>query len=367
MRGDAGMKRELALRLLESILPDWDEESLKNLFKDLDMLADYKYNHYEMYQPGRLFFENLYLWLKALDEAERDVALRFVQEQLIFISREEFQQLTQVLYYDHIRQRQLDLAAEITGIPRFQVHRLSTSSALKQIERASLYVALSDGARIDYFRRQNLKINNEQVLTTYQPNEEKVQGLISDLEKELGKGARFRCLFLIDDFCGSGKTLLREETKADGSATVLAGILARLKTKSKLLDAFGNDDAYIYFCPLMTTECALMRIAELIPKLEPPLNRTVLLPAAVLSDAVRIRPPTDDVAAPEGMAALCINHYRADLEDIHTRRVMFGYEDCGLPVILHHNTPNNSIYLLWSRKWDAPLFVRYERHGREVS
>jgi len=83
MRGDAGMKRELALRLLESILPDWDEESLKNLFKDLDMLADYKYNHYEMYQPGRLFFENLYLWLKALDEAERDVALRFVQEQRV--------------------------------------------------------------------------------------------------------------------------------------------------------------------------------------------------------------------------------------------------------------------------------------------
>jgi hypothetical protein len=34
---------------------------------------------------------------------------------------------------------------------------------------------LSDGARIDYFRRQNLEINNEQVLAAYYIGPEKIK------------------------------------------------------------------------------------------------------------------------------------------------------------------------------------------------
>lgn len=53
------MKRELALRLLQSILPSLtDEGVVANLFRELQFLADYKYNKYEMYHPGRLFLEN---------------------------------------------------------------------------------------------------------------------------------------------------------------------------------------------------------------------------------------------------------------------------------------------------------------------
>lgn len=362
------MKRELALRLLESILPGWEEGQLKALFDNLNTLAEYKYNHYEMYQPGRLFFENLYLWLKSFSEADRNVALRFVQQQLIYISREEFQQLTQILYYDRIHQSQLDLVAEITGIPRFHIRKLMESPVLGKIERASLYVALSDGARIDYFRRQNLRINNEQVLTTYQPNIEKVQGLIGDLEKELKQeGARFRCLFLIDDFCASGKTVLREEMQADGKSKILKGVFAKIQNEGNLLKALENTDARIYFCPLVLTELAQRRLNDLIPKLPSPLNRTILLPAVVLPDSVRIKPPSYSSTENEGIASLCMTYYQHEFGDSHTQNVMFGYEECGLPVVLHHNTPNNSIYLLWSRKLKAPLFVRYERHGREGS
>lgn len=49
-----------------------------------------------------------------------------------------------------------------------------------------------------------------------------------------------------------------------------------------------------------------------------------------------------------------------------------GYHDCALPLVLCHNTPNNSVCLLWmdtreiegSRKLRA-LFPRYERHHPE--
>src|SRR5687768_5887021 len=98
------MKRELALQLLQTIIPELaDEDRVARLFRELQFLADYKYNNYEMYHPGRLFLESLYLWLHRFDENERSDALEFIRTQLIFVSREEFQQLAHVLYHDRIR------------------------------------------------------------------------------------------------------------------------------------------------------------------------------------------------------------------------------------------------------------------------
>lgn len=136
------MKRELALQLLRSILtdPPWNEEKLQALFSELEVLAEHKYNRYEMYQPGRLFLENLYLWLSRFSPEERTSALRFVREQLIFVSREEFQQLAQVLYHDQIYQHQLDLASEFSMIPRHRIWMLSESPAFGRLQRASVYV-----------------------------------------------------------------------------------------------------------------------------------------------------------------------------------------------------------------------------------
>ena len=47
----------------------------------------------------------------------------------------------------------------------------------------------------------------------------------------------------------------------------------------------------------------------------------------------------------------------------------YGYADCALPLILEHNTPNNSIPMLWAEtagrlgKAMYPLFLRRDRHG----
>ena len=70
------------------------------------------------------------------------------------------------------------------------------------------------------------------------------------------------------------------------------------------------------------------------------------------------------------IAFLCKRADQGVLANIHVA-VLDDAEVCllytsGLPLILHHNTPNNSLYFLWARKWGDPLFVRYERHGREV-
>ena len=114
------MKRELALQLLQGTLPDLAEQSLADIFRELQFLAEYKYNKYEMYQPGRLFLENLYLWLEEFSAEERQEAVDFIRQNLIFISRDEFHQLAHVLYYDVIRSEQILGVGTIAPAPGSQ-------------------------------------------------------------------------------------------------------------------------------------------------------------------------------------------------------------------------------------------------------
>jgi hypothetical protein len=422
------MKRELALQLLKTILPDppWSEDALREVFEDLHTLAEHKYNRYEMYQPARLFFESLYLFLAKFKEEDRTTVLEFVRNDLLYISREEFQQLAHVLYFDRIRQKQLDFAAELSGIARHRLRALSESEAFRNLQRASLYIALSDGARIDYFRRQNLEISNEQVLAAYYVGDEKIADVQRSLTEALQDvSAKFDCLFLLDDFCGSGRTLLREvvivrmhthieglkvpphlrgrlkydeaksslewtyagsisgpdleqlrklssaqefqktidslSKKCAARETKIKGSLLRIAEQHHALLALLSERARIYLTPLLSIEYAISRLQPLLACLPEPLNRLELLPAAVIPNEVRITNKDGPIGK------LCEDYYVAErLEDEHTSNVKFGYDGCGLPLILHHNTPNNSLYFFWARKWGDPLFVRYERHGREV-
>ncbi len=419
------MKRELALRLLQTILPGLtDEGAAANLFRELQFLADYKYNKYEMYHPGRLFLENLYLWLQQFEEGERGSALDFVRKSLIFISRQEFQQLAGVVYHDLIKRRQLETAAAIRGWPQHKVRAIRESPEFRMVARASLYVGMSDGARIDYIRRHNLEMGNEQVLPYYETSSEKIKELLRELRAALrDPQAAFRCLFLLDDFCGSGRTLLREVvvTKLEGGAeppsipplwrsrlrfnqeTGEIGMLYEgeiLNSDAQALLKMGSGDAYasavnalvekskardtalkgalskvasgnlvaaldpnatVFFCPLLATEHALRRLTPLLTRLPGRFSQTRILPGAVLDSRIEIT----SAATPVG--ALCEKYYTDDFGDHHTGCVKFGFDNCGMPLVLHHNTPNNSIYLLWARKRENfnPLFVRHERHGRE--
>jgi hypothetical protein len=70
------------------------------------------------------------------------------------------------------------------------------------------------------------------------------------------------------------------------------------------------------------------------------------------------------------LTELCDWFFDDVLIDKHKkRRVPLGYKDAALPLVLHHNTPNNSIAPLWADSTDRlgglnrhALFPRYERH-----
>ncbi len=372
------MKPELAKQLLKNIIEPIvsDEDEAEEIFSELQFLAEYKYDYYEMYAPGRHFLEHFYIWIKQFDEENRKIALDLVRKHLIFISRREFEMLSGVLYWEKVRQIQFDLVSREQGIPRHKVSLIANSDALEKIERSSLYIGMSDGARIDYFRRQNIKIGNEQVLSSYHVDRYKCDDMIKNLEKDCGDGKRFGLVFLIDDFCASGSTLIR--TQENGN---LKGTLSQLEAKNfprekiengkeiivkpSLLDTLLSHNSEIYLCPMLATQKSVDHIQSLVHRLSSNLKNLKVRPAAILDESLSVN------SGKSPIGNLCVNYYQDRMGDEHTGGVTFGYKKCGLILTLHHNTPNNSLYLLWNRRAIEaegpcpafePLFKRIERH-----
>lgn len=78
----------------------------------------------------------------------------------------------------------------------------------------------------------------------------------------------------------------------------------------------------------------------------------------------------DDRCDDEGLTSLLRSHYDSAIEDEHTGTLIwYGYKQCGLPLVLEHNTPNNSVALLWAESEEnatprmKPLFMRRKRHS----
>lgn len=91
-----------------------------------------------------------------------------------------------------------------------------------------------------------------------------------------------------------------------------------------------------------------------------------LLPVLVLRESLKVDDPE--------VFELCEWHYDDVLVDRHKpKRAPLGFGDAVLPVVLYHNTPNNSVCVLWADTTDREdsmlkrraLFPRYERHRED--
>ena len=71
------------------------------------------------------------------------------------------------------------------------------------------------------------------------------------------------------------------------------------------------------------------------------------------------------------MEPLIEKYYDKNIEDEHTgvggADVKYGFARCGLPLVLPHNTPNNSLALLWAETGKVrALFPRVQRHRKQA-
>lgn len=359
------MRDALAERLLANVMA-WTPEDVARERPVLQALAALKYDEYQQFSPGMRFVESLALWLKQFDSmTERNVAYAFVLSRLVFLSHAEMAHFAAIAYPDVIRPVFIERAAKDTTLPPFRVSQVLGTEVFKQLERSSLFFGLSDGARVDLFRRSNKELSHEQIFTSYEISKEKVFEIRTWLDEKRGLNDVAPALVLLDDFTASGTSCLTPDgERARGK---LAKFVERVQTSEewKTVVAFPKTRLVVVF--YVATAQALTNIesgAEILRQ-KYGIELTVLCVQRIAPDI------SLNASQTEPMIALIKKYYDPLAKEKHPEwggDVPFGYKEGGLPLVIHHNTPNNSVFVLWAEDSDAvqPLFPRVSRHRREL-
>jgi hypothetical protein len=362
------MNVSLAEKLLSKVM-NWTPSQFAEHGLEMQALAEYKYDGYQQFSPGMRFTESLARWLHQFPVSDRETAFQYVKERLVFISDDEMNHLVSISYPDFVRPLLMNLAFASTGLESHQVRKISESQVFRKLERETLFLGLSDGARTDIFRRANKSLSNEQVRNTHELSAERVDSLLEDLRKDikaLGGGdvssEAFKTVVLIDDFSGSGLSYARKDKtgKTTGKLGKFIGALSdSTNPTSKLVQKNFTLIVVLY----MATTKAEGNLRQALEGLSKVFNFTVhIVVVQRLLEGTQI-----DATSAGKMASLIDGFYDDENETDATRvggtDLRYGFNGCGLSIVLAHNTPNNSIGLLWAEGSKMrPLFPRVTRH-----
>jgi len=371
------MNQDYVLRTLSTVM-GWDTDRSREEFAWLGLMSQIKYDGYQDFLAGMRFIESLLDWVQQFKSDERETAYDFVRRALIYIGPLEMSHLVELFYPEVVQLKLMQETAAKLGIKPYQVWANADADKLyRRLLRQTLFIELSDGARIDIFRRANAGVvNNEQIVTAPRIIRAKWDGLLKDLREDLeDENARFSSVYVVDDFIGSCTTLLRKEPSGNW-----AGKLVRFWEDLKdagVQESHLQDDwrlcVHHYVASHQAATVASERqeaaLAERTKNDEGwfknvDLSYGLVLPEDVVVTAERYRQ----------FVALVNTYYDDSIETKHMKvggnNARFGFGQCGLPLILDHNTPNNSLALLWAetaggpdRHAMRPLFRRRQRHS----
>ena len=377
------MNSNLANQLLASIMK-WDAPILASERAALEFMGSMKYDAYDRYMPGMRFMSSLVQWLNDIKEEDRDEAYKFIKEKLVFISSMQMNYLVDLLYDSKIRPILLDMSTVETGMPSYKCSSKVVRTRFEIEKRSALVIGLSDGAHTDILRR-SAGFNNEQVLTNYYPDGKKLKDMLDELRKDQKlkeiENPFFRRIFLIDDFTASGKSFIRFDESDGEYHGKLKRIIDELCIKgyvekeqkiehlSYLLNPEQKIQIDILFC--MATEKARTNIKSSLDDYLKSVNWQNKVEfnihiVQILEDKLSIDIKTDkdlvkllkkdEHFVEEGVIS---TSYKVGKND----NPWLGFDECALPVVLAHNTPNNSLPIIWQ---DAErfhgLFPRISRH-----
>jgi hypothetical protein len=260
------------------------------------------------------------------------------------------------------------------GLNTRHVARIARSIDFRVRQRQCLFLGLSDGARIDVFRRSNSRdLSNEQISRSHELADHRISELLKELKLDLqdivGDACPaepvFRTLVLLDDFSASGCSYYMP--KPDG---LVGGKLFHLfqaisDQKNPLSRLLRLNEAELIIVLYVGTEQAKQHLEKY--------SKQVWGKSGVKVNVEVVQPLPDSIPLSAGncgdLGSVIDKYYDHSIHDVHlqkggTNDSKFGFAACGLPLVMHHNTPNNSIALLWS--YDDTdtrgLFPRVRRH-----
>ena len=294
-------------------------------------------------------------WLEQFTDEERVIAYNFLRKKLIYISAAEMSNLVITCYPDIIRPFLIKQIASQKGIPEWQVVKITESLEFKLVLRQSMFLGLSDGSRIDVFRRGSPIISHEQILRTHEINNTRaadmLENLKTDLTKILGRHPtndelHFRNVFLLDDFSGSGVSYIRKD------GTGFKGKIASFyndqcsQSDSGAARLVNPEDVHVCMVLYMATKQAHNYLKNLGKELFNKIPFEVRVINSLSGDS-KLKEPDD-----QAFISLLKKYYDPSIETKSYLRgkhekPYLGFDECALPLVLSHNTPNNSVTLLW--------------------
>lgn len=369
------MHHGFALRYIPQVM-DWNPEEENRETVWLRLMSEYKFDSYQDFRSGSRFVESLLDWLQQFKREDRKLAYQLVRERLLFLSFAEIQHLVRRSFPAFIRPKLAELTAKQLKMPRYLIWGNEQSvKAVHSMSKKSLYIGLSDGARLDAFRRANVgTISNEQVVLGYEISEEKWSEVHKHLKKELSdNSAQFELLVLLDDFAGSGTTLLRWDDAEKKWKGKLPKIIEKIE---KHQDQFVEDYTVLVHHYVGTAN-AVTKINEQLKKAESYLRDTLKFRGAIeISFDMVLSVDTPLHKGKDQLLDKFLREYYDELIMSDSLRlggpdVMHGFAYCALPLIMEHNTPNNSLSIFWAESDTErtggshqmrPLFRRRQRH-----
>lgn len=375
------MRFNLAKQFLVQLM-GWDDIEATKRFQEMDLMSDIKYDSYDQFMPGIKFVGNFYLWLSQFKSLqERKLMYDFVSKYIIYINSNQVSHLIDLLYNTKviplIRSKVFDdFKARGEKVNKYNYQRLDNSQEFKSHKRKTLFIGLSDGSHIDIIRR-NSYLDNDQVLTNYYPDDNKILNLAEDLagcdEVKDDATKKFESIVLIDDFTASGSSFIRR--KADGTfggklPTFFQAIEKNQKFKDLFIEGF---EIHLYF--LIATKNSMNYIKGLLDEYMKEHKELKVDVDCVhqLGDDAKFTNHQEQEA--KDMLAIIENYINVPaLTDAYKEsypagdtRYHLGYKQCALTVVLNHNTPNNSLPIIWQpERTDGirlyPLFYRITRH-----
>lgn len=387
------MNSNLASQLLSNVM-GWDYAGLNSERPELEFMGSMKYDAYDRFMPGTRFMSSLVQWLSQFDEEDRATVLEFVKKKLVFISSTQMNYLVDLLYDLKIRPILLQKSTEHTGKPSYMLCNKEVQKQFEIEKRSSLVVGLSDGAHTDILRR-SAGFSNEQVLTNYYPDEKKLKDMLVSLRKDKKlegiEKPYFRSIFLIDDFTASGKSFVRYDDEEK-----------RFKGKlSKIIDQLCTKNIELTEDELEKGEKEELHLSYLLDPNQKEIHIDILFCMATHKAEENIRKSLDDFLAKSGYNKVKYHihvvqpldetlsdgitgdpdlmkvlekpqYFHQELKKDKAYNVgctdhpYLGFDECALPVVLSHNTPNNSLPILWQEADDDKqfkgLFPRISRH-----
>jgi len=357
---------------------------LVSSLRTLEVLAEYKYDEYQQFAPGHRFMESLVLWLSRIPPAQRVAALKLVRERLIFFSRADIFHFTKMAFPFKIRPMLLEWEARRHNIPMHRWVHFSRSASFELAVRRTLFLGLSDGAHLDDFRRQG-GLHNDQVHASYHLPEARAAEMVNKLGEHIEKRRgtiegepygvsltpTFNRIVLVDDFTASGTSYIRKKDGGGWSGKIHTFLETLDAVEVPLVDWRELKSALLFY---VATDRAKDHIGENLAQLNQERAQKGL--ATFEPEFQVVQPLSDDIAlTPENAGDLraLIDGY--DVEGTYDTSMSkggppdhqrWGFARCGLPVVLYHNSPNNSVAPLWmyrDRKYKMPgLFPRIRRH-----